>query len=287
MGGAVVATKGWFHVCLLAILFHDPAQPDSPLVVAANRDELLARPSTPLQVLRTAGPRILGGRDETGGGTWMAINEHGVVAALTNTPQLGGADKSKRSRGELPLVLAGSRSAGDGVEALLCAYAPESYNPCWLMVADAEQLFYLNWQSGQKPQPRALRPGTHVLENRPCGAPSGKVDWLSTQLDRARGKHGPALVEALSTMLGSHHEPPAAPGEQDFGFPRPRSVAAACVHAGPYGTRSSTIVVVPSDRHTRPQVFFADGAPHHTEFRDCSRLWHDAQEPWHPRSAVA
>ena len=37
-------------------------------------------------MLRGGGPRILGGRDEVAGGTWLAVNEHGVVAGLTNQP---------------------------------------------------------------------------------------------------------------------------------------------------------------------------------------------------------
>ncbi|MEK7705269.1 MAG: NRDE family protein, partial [Myxococcota bacterium] len=60
-------------MCLLAVLSR--AHPDSPLVVAANRDEWLARPAAPFGVLDER-PRVVGGRDLTAGGTWMATNEH-------------------------------------------------------------------------------------------------------------------------------------------------------------------------------------------------------------------
>src|SRR4051812_22871049 len=49
-------------VCLLIVLAQ--TNPDFPLVVGANRDELLDRPAIPMTVLRESGPRILGGRDE-------------------------------------------------------------------------------------------------------------------------------------------------------------------------------------------------------------------------------
>ena len=39
-----------------------------------------------MTVISRAGPRIIGGRDERAGGTWLAVGEHGVVAALTNRP---------------------------------------------------------------------------------------------------------------------------------------------------------------------------------------------------------
>ena len=59
-----------------------------------------------MTVLAESDPRILGGRDEKAGGTWLAVNEHGVVAGLTNRPAPDGADPARRSRGEIPLALA-------------------------------------------------------------------------------------------------------------------------------------------------------------------------------------
>ena len=63
------------------------------------------RPAQPMTVLRDAGPRVLGGRDQLAGGTWLAVNDAGVVAGLTNRPTKGQRDPAKRSRGELPLRL--------------------------------------------------------------------------------------------------------------------------------------------------------------------------------------
>ena len=83
-----------------------------PLIVGANRDEILERPSTAVTVLQDRRPRVLGGRDELSHGTWLAINEHGVCAGLTNQPLGEAKDPSKRSRGELPLALAHHASAG-------------------------------------------------------------------------------------------------------------------------------------------------------------------------------
>ena len=77
-------------VCLLVFAWQ--TEPGYALVVAANnRDEQLDRPAHPLCVLRESNPRILGGRDDLAGGTWLAVNDHGVVAGLTNRPSPGGA----------------------------------------------------------------------------------------------------------------------------------------------------------------------------------------------------
>ena len=80
-----------------------------PLIVAANRDELHARPT------RGAGwweaERVFGGRDLEAGGTWLAIDGCGRFAAVTNIrdrePRPG-----PRSRGALAAdFLTGSESA--------------------------------------------------------------------------------------------------------------------------------------------------------------------------------
>ena len=98
------ASVGWPPMCLLVVA--SQLVDGEPLIVGANRDEILERPSTSVTVLDVGPPRILGGRDELSGGTWLAVNEHGVCAGLTNQPLGEAKDPSKRSRGELPLALA-------------------------------------------------------------------------------------------------------------------------------------------------------------------------------------
>src|SRR2546423_2141430 len=113
-----------------------------PLVVAANRDELLDRPAVAMTVLREAGPRIIGGRDELAGGTWLAVNDAGVVAGLTNRPMHGQQrDPTKRSRGELPLGLARHTSAADAVEWFAAEIKPSQYNPGWMLVGDRRSAY--------------------------------------------------------------------------------------------------------------------------------------------------
>lgn len=65
-----------------------------PLVIAANRDEDFNRPSYPVQILSkephlTMGGKkephlIMGGKDELKGGTWLAVNNNSLFAAITN-----------------------------------------------------------------------------------------------------------------------------------------------------------------------------------------------------------
>src|SRR5271169_3759435 len=130
-------------MCLLVVAWQ--LVDGEPLIVGANRDEILERPSTSVTVLDVGPPRILGGRDELSGGTWLAVNEHGVCAGLTNQPLGDAKDPTKRSRGELPLALARHQTARAAVGSLLAAYRPADYNGSWLLVGDRTSLFFVDF----------------------------------------------------------------------------------------------------------------------------------------------
>jgi len=68
-------------MCLLAIFFR--VVEDAPLIVGANREELYARGGEAPQRL-DGSCRAIGGRDPAAGGTWLGVNEHGVLIAVTN-----------------------------------------------------------------------------------------------------------------------------------------------------------------------------------------------------------
>ena len=70
-----------------------------PLVMAANRDELYARPTSRPSAFDVGGVRAVGGRDEVAGGSWMVVGDNGMVVAITNQRQYEAPDRSLRSRG--------------------------------------------------------------------------------------------------------------------------------------------------------------------------------------------
>jgi uncharacterized protein with NRDE domain len=246
-------------VCLLAVAWH--VVPGTPLLIGANRDEKLDRPTTPFTVLQPGHPRILGGRDDLSGGTWLAVNEHGVVAGLTNQPLGDGKDPTRRSRGELPLALAQHTSAAAAAKDLVATHAPLDYNGSWLLVGDREDLIYIDF-TGQVPaEPVALPHGTHVLENRPWSEPSPKVDRVTAALHGLRALSPDDALATFRRTLGDHRveeggDSPARPN---------------CIHGDGYGTRSSCLIRV--DEQTRPRIWVADGPPCTTPFVDVTSTW--------------
>jgi len=259
-------------VCLLVFAWQN--EPGSSLIVAANRDERLDRPAHSVCVLRDHGPRVLGGRDELAGGTWLAVNEHGVVAGLTNRPSPGGRDPTKRSRGELPLMVAAERSAEEGVAELSRRVRPGEYNPAWLLVGDLRSLYYVEVTLDRDPSIRPLGPGIHVLENAAIGEPSLKVDRVRARLAAASAA-GPSLWTALPTVLADHAVPVGGAGAPSGSDPteRPPATLAACVHTDDYGTRSAAMVRVTSEPGSRPDMLVADGPSCVTPFVDVGDRW--------------
>lgn len=242
---------------------------DAPLVVGANRDEGLERPALPMVVLGD-GPRRLGGRDELAGGTWLALNEHGVFAGLTNRPTPDGRDPSKRSRGELPLQLAAHRSAVEAAEDFERTVDPVHYNPAWLLVGDRHDLISIDLSGDRPMRVTPLPPGVHVLENQALDAPSAKAVHVRALLGEAIATLAPdERRRALRGVLG-HHEPAL---DGDDGSGRPAFTTAACVHSEQYGTRWSGLIEVPADHGALPSFTFTDGPP-------CSSPWRDAGDLW-------
>jgi uncharacterized protein with NRDE domain len=263
-------------MCLLVVASR--IVPDEPLIVGANRDEVLERPSTAVTVLWDGPPQVLGGRDELSGGTWLAVNRAGVCAGLTNQPLGDAKDPTKRSRGELPLAAARCPTAQEGVRSLQREFDPADYNGAWLLVGDSTSLWFVDF-TGAQVVAVELPPGIHVLENRAVDTQSAKVDLVRDGLGDVAGLSagsdpgldGDAVETAFRRVLADHRIPE--------GDERPNS--GNCVHLDTFGTRSSCVVRVGArgdgvdDAVPVPRMWVADGPPCTTSYSDASALWRE------------
>ncbi|HEX7968608.1 MAG TPA: NRDE family protein, partial [Stellaceae bacterium] len=138
---------------------------DWPVVVAANRDEMIDRPWQPPGRHWADRPEVVAGLDELAGGSWLGVNDHGVVAGILNRFGSLGPAPGQRSRGELVL------EALDHADALTAAMAlsdldPRAYRSFNLIIADNRDAFWLRHAdpSGTLPiQTRPLGPGLAMI----------------------------------------------------------------------------------------------------------------------------
>lgn len=237
--------------------------PGFPIVLAANRDEFLARPSLPPRLLRESPPRIAGGQDLLARGTWLAVREDGVVAAVTNR-RAETRDPTRRSRGDLPLALLDAPDPSAFVHAL----NGSDYNPFNLLYA-GENLALVAEAHDDGVRVERLTPGLHVVTVHDLDdLAQPKVHALCRRFEAiadAAGDDAHALLDGMEELLTDHGEPGREGPE------------AACVHMDPYGTVSSSSVVV--DDRGRITYRHAQGKPCVTAHDDVRALLAPAGRP--------
>jgi len=216
-------------MCIAALAFGDVR--GYRFVFAANRDELHAR-ATAQAAWWDDTTGVLGGRDLVAGGSWLAVNRQGWLAAVTNLPQ----DVPRafpRSRGDLVKgFLTGHRSAAEFAAGF--AASSSEYGPCNLLVWDGAELGY----AATGLEARTLTPGTHALGNAPLGTDWPRVRRAEAGFTAALGTGDPE--SALLAMLSDREV--VAVDSADAALARRRTEI--FITDARYGTRSSTVVLM-------------------------------------------
>ena len=120
---------------------------DFPLVVAANRDERIDRKASPPGLWQGERRRMLSPRDRVAGGTWLAIDDAGRFAAITN---LAGVPPvvDAPSRGHLPHLVLDHDDLDQGVDAVLARIAEHAHSGFQLVVADRDRIVIVHHEGG-------------------------------------------------------------------------------------------------------------------------------------------
>lgn len=134
-------------MCTVVIL----RRPDHewPLLLAANRDEMIDRPWSPPGRHWPDRPDVVAGIDNLSGGSWLGVNDHGVAVAVLNRVGSLGPVVDKRSRGELVLEALDHADARDAAGAL-SDIDPQAYRTFNLVIADNRDAYWLAGRSGAK-----------------------------------------------------------------------------------------------------------------------------------------
>jgi uncharacterized protein with NRDE domain len=228
------------------------------LVVAFNRDERLDRPASPPGRLLDD-PIAVGGRDEQEGGTWFGATRDGFLVGVLNRGEDRPRAPGRRSRGLLVLDLLRAGSVGAAVRAL-SSIDSLAYNPFWILLGAAGELCLVTGGGNvEHVRSEALAGATVLCSGPDPAALAARRQTIDSALPDLLGRPWPDLATGLGRLLATH----------DATHPL-RSV---CVHAGPYGTRSSTLVAVDPGRVAA--YLHADGPPCTRPFEDMTSLLRD------------
>ncbi len=230
-----------------------------PIVIAANRDELISRSWDVPAGYWPDRPGVVAGRDRSAGGTWMGLNRHGVVAAVLNRPGSLGPAANKRSRGELPLFALEQPTARRAAEALVALDAGQwrGFN---MVLADRTGGWFVRGVGHGHPHAEPLPVGlSMVTAHDPNDRDSPRVERHLPRFQAARAPE-PGARGGGDWSAGDWGDWPdlladrsGRAGEQLNVTPR-----------GEFATVSSSLVALPADG--APIWLFAPGPPHAARF---------------------
>ena len=244
-------------MCTVVIL-RRPGHP-WPVLLGANRDEMLDRPSRPPARHWPDRPEVVAGLDELAGGTWLGVNDFGVAAAVMNRVGSLGPAPGARSRGELVLEALEHADARDAAQALRALRAP-SYRAFNLLIADNRDAYWLKGLGPEGPEAPALAavpPGLAMLTAHDLNDPaSPRIRAYKPRFDAAPAPDPDADNWLSWEVLLAARAPATGAGPEE---------AMTIVTERGFGTVSSSLLALPSAEHAgegaRPIWRFSDGRP--------------------------
>jgi uncharacterized protein with NRDE domain len=236
-------------MCLLALFFRVV---DDAVVVGANREEYYQRGGEPPRLLPGL-VRAVAGIDPVAGGTWLGVNEKGVLVAVTNRSKLE-VSAQPRSRGLLVREMLACTSAEAAVDHALRSLQQHPYAGANFLCADVSRAVVI--QAGDRLNVRPMSPGIHALANSDVDDPNDpRVKYALDWLRRRPYDSAADCVQALRDLCAQHgpDHPPI------------------CFRHSDRGTVSSSIIALgrsPADS----TYLHAQGPPSETPYADYSYL---------------
>lgn len=228
-------------MCIILLAYE--AHPFYRLALAANRDEFYDRPTLQAAFWDDA-PGVIGGRDLTGGGTWLGVNVRGRVAAVTNYRDPASKKTGAPSRGLLVSDFLRADDDDETPHACLERLASRAagYNDFNLIAGDRHEFYYFSNRAGE---PTALAPGVHGLSNHLLDEPWPKVERGKQALAELLAHADTLSTEAIFQILAdrSMAADESLP-DTGVGLDVERVLSPLFIASPVYGTRCSTVVLI-------------------------------------------
>nr|XP_043625341.1 uncharacterized protein LOC122596776 isoform X2 [Erigeron canadensis] len=153
------------------------------------------------------GGKILGGKDVTAGGTWLACSRGGRVAFVTNVRELNSKSAAK-SRGDLPVrFLQSDKTPMEFAEEIV--KEADHYNGFNFIIADLlsmNMVYVTNRLNGDSCYMTTVPPGVHVLSNASLDTPWPKAQRLEHGFKDLLNQYGEGEIpinEMVDKLMGN------------------------------------------------------------------------------------
>ena len=233
---------------------------DTPLMLAANRDEFFARPTEPMHWWPDS--PVLAGRDLKANGAWLGITRHGRFALLTNIRNPALRRDGAPSRGDIVKNFLESSVVTSTFVNALASITPryEGFNfLCGQLNHDTRELWFLN---AAERVARRLNPGLYGLSNASLDTDWPKLSRAKQGLRHALAERdGAAQTERLLRLL-RNTTPTSDRQLPSTGVPLEweRALGSIFINRDGYGTRASTVLRVGNTRAAVSEINFAPDA---------------------------
>jgi len=243
------ASAGWIEIMCSVVILLRPDH-DWPVLWASNRDEMVDRPWSPPGRHWPDRPEVTAGRDDLAGGSWLGINDHGLVVGILNRVNTLGPQLGKRSRGELVLDALDFADAADAVD-MLQQLDPAAYRPFNMVIADNRDAYWLR-HLGRGVEVENLPPGLSMITARDRNDPESARIRHYLPLWQAADVPAPEKDDwhAWKSLLGSRE---VEPGRDVFD-------AMNIVSNTGFGTVSSSLIALPSVVHSERKPVWKFGS---------------------------
>ena len=241
---------------LLAIVYQ--LVPEAPILVAYNREEandyIFSTPS-----IQSGKPRVLASIDQKTGGTYLGLNQNGLLVGVVRRRKRPSISGTTKSRGQLCRELLRQPSARQAVDFAMEELHGDEYGGANFVIADRESGWVVH--SSNENEVAELEPGLSIVCDQDINDHRDERGNMARRLLTLQTLDSPVKFLAVASKVLARA--PSAPG-------RPSMV----VKGARENTANSTLISLGTK--PRDAIYqFSNGSPDQTKFEDYSPMLRD------------
>ncbi len=247
-------------MCTLLILYRPLHK--WPLIIAGNRDEMKNRPSLSPGKHWGNDKNIIAGKDLTAGGSWLGINNKGLISTILNRPNSLGPNKEKFSRGDIIINVLKNKNIKTALTYIELLDIT-NWRPFNLFIANNKNAYWIKSTGKNKITINLISEGRHFLDSHDLNSKTS--DRYNNNINKFNSLKDPdpdksEWKEWIDFLACTSH-------------PKNKPLAAMNIshsYNNNYGTLSSSIIALPSDnelkKNNKPIFLFNETTPDKNNF---------------------